>query len=135
MVYKEKMVGTERRSLEYKQVFSSWSLLQLHLSFAWFFLFLMITLFYFYQQALPPIIKPPPSQLCWTILLEYQSTLMTKLVLGSCKDESNEWDSIVKYLWIRTTLYENSSHYGTPIQFSSNFPHKYTTCWSIIGFF
>ena len=133
MVFKEKIVGTERRSLDYKQASSCWNLLQLHLSFAWFFLFLMITLFYFYQQALPPIIKPPPSQLCWTILLEYQSTLMTKLVLGSWKD-NNEWDWIFEYLWIWTTLYENGSHYGTTIQFCSNFPHKYTTLISTIGF-
>ena len=133
MVFKEKIVGTERRSLDYKQASSCWNLLQLHLSFAWFFLFLMITLFYFYQQALPPIIKPPPSQLCWTILLEYQSTLMTKLVLGSWKD-NNEWDWIFEYLWIWTTLYENGLHYGTTIQFCSNFPHKYATLITTIGF-
>ena len=41
VVYKEKMVGTEQGSLEYKQVSSSWSLLQLHLSFAWFLLFIL----------------------------------------------------------------------------------------------
>ena len=39
VVYNGKMVGTEQGSLEYKQVSSSWSLLQMHLSFAWFFLF------------------------------------------------------------------------------------------------
>ena len=39
VVYKEKMVGTKQGSLEYKQFPSSWSLLQLHLSFAWFFSF------------------------------------------------------------------------------------------------
>ena len=39
VVYKEKMVGTEQGSLEYKQFSSSWSLLQLHLCFAWFLLF------------------------------------------------------------------------------------------------
>ena len=48
LVYKEKMVGTEKGSLEYKQVSSSWSLSQLHLSFAWFLLFLMITFFYLF---------------------------------------------------------------------------------------
>ena len=37
VVYKEKMVSTEQGGLEYKQFSSSWSLLQLHLSFAWFF--------------------------------------------------------------------------------------------------
>ena len=35
---RKKIVGTEQGSLEYKQFSSSWSLLQLHLSFAWFFL-------------------------------------------------------------------------------------------------
>ena len=39
VVYKEKMGGTEQGNLEYKQVSSSWSLLQLPLSFAWFFSF------------------------------------------------------------------------------------------------
>ena len=33
VVYKEKMVGTEQGSLEYKQFSSSWSLLQLHFKF------------------------------------------------------------------------------------------------------
>ena len=132
MVFKEKIVGTERRSLDYKQASSCWNLLQLHLSFAWFFLFLMITLFYFYQQALPPIIKPPPSQLCWTILLEYQSTLMTKLVLESWKD-SNEWTEYLNTCNM-DHIYENGSHYGTLIQFCFNFPHKYATLMSTIGF-
>ena len=39
VVYKEKMVATEQGSHEYKQFSSRWSLLQLRLSFAWFFLF------------------------------------------------------------------------------------------------
>ena len=39
VVYKEKMVATEQGSLEYKQFSSSWSPPQLHLSFAWLFLF------------------------------------------------------------------------------------------------
>ena len=39
VVYKEKMVGTEQGSLEYKQVSSSWSLLQLHLVLLDFFFF------------------------------------------------------------------------------------------------
>ena len=42
------------------------------------------------------------------------------------------WDWIFEYLWISTTLSENGSHYGTKIQFCSNFPHKYTTLKSII---
>ena len=49
---------------------------------------------------------------------------MTKLVPGSWKD-SNKWDWIFEYLWIWTTVYQNGSHYGTTIQFCSNFPHKY----------
>ena len=39
VVFKEKMVGTEQWSLEYKHVSSSWRLLQLYLSFTWFLLF------------------------------------------------------------------------------------------------
>ena len=40
---RKKRVGIDQGSLEYKHFCSSWRLLQLHLSFAWF--FLMITLF------------------------------------------------------------------------------------------
>ena len=39
VVYMEKMVDTEQGSLKYKQFSLSWSLLQLHLSFAWVFFF------------------------------------------------------------------------------------------------
>ena len=60
------------------------------------------------------------------------STLLSKVVLGSWKDDKDQWDWIFEYWWIWTALCENGSHYGTTIQFCSNFPNKYTTLKSII---
>ena len=57
-----------------------------------------------------------------------------KIGAGVMEDDSNEWDQIFEYLWLWTTLYENNSHNGTTIQFCSNFPNKYTTLISTIGF-
>ena len=41
------------------------------ISFAWFFLFLIITFFYLFYLAMAPTIKPPPSKMCWTKLPKY----------------------------------------------------------------
>ena len=49
------------------------------------------------------------------------------LVLGSWKDDNDEWEWTFKYLWIWTTLYESGSHYATTIQFCCNFPLKHTS--------
>ena len=48
------IVGTEQGSLEYKQFSSS-----------------LITFFCLFWQELPPIIKPLPSQICWSIRVRY----------------------------------------------------------------
>ena len=135
VVYRQKMVGIEQGSFEYKQFSSSWNLLQLHLSFAWFFFFfndhLFIWLFILASVAFNSKTATESDMLNNIAgVLKY---VMTKLVLGWWKD-SNEWDWIFEYLRTWTTLYENGLHYGTTIQFCSNFPHKYTTLISTIGF-
>ena len=102
------MIGTEKGSLEYKQV-SSWSLLQLHLRFAWFFIF-------FNDH----------------FLLFILARVATNHKSATESDLLNNIAGVLNYA--HDKIGAGCSHYGSTIQFYSNFAHKYTTLISKIGF-
>ena len=133
VVYNQKMDGTEQGRLEYKQFSSSWSLLQLHFKFCLIFSFFNDHFLSFILASVATNHKTANESDLLNNIAGVLKYTHDKIGDRSWKD-SNEWDWILKYLWTWTTLYENGSHYGTTIQFCTNFPHKYTTLISTIGF-
>ena len=102
-------------------------------SFAWFYLFFNDHFLLFILASVAANHKTTTESDVFNKIARVLKYAPDKIVVGvAWKDGNDEWDWIIKFLWIWTTLYENGSSYGITIQFCSNFPHKYAALISII---